>query len=54
MLGNIYYVPWEKKSKSNRVGEIEAGVSDGRDSREIKLVVFWDLPGVPVVKTLCG
>lgn len=24
MLGNIYHVQWEKKSKSNRVGEIEA------------------------------
>ena len=28
------------------------GVFDGRDPREIKLVVFWDLPGVPVVKTV--
>lgn len=43
-----------KKSKSNRVGETEAEVFDGRDSWEIKLIVFWDLPGVPVVKILRG
>lgn len=45
---------WGKKSKSNRVGvRLRLRVFDGR-FWEIKLIVFWDLPGVPVVKILCG
>ena len=42
------------KRKANRTElvRLRLRVFDGRDFGEIKLVVFWDLPGVPVVKTL--